>query len=253
MEQPSENRVLFVEFIGLPGAGKTTIAREIMTNLKQQGIRVADIGSINRLEGGTGKSWKQKIGRLPFYFYFIFRHWRLSKSVIYYVLRTKPVLIEDVIKVRHVFALDETYRRMREGRLADNYDVAISDRGILHVVFSLTAMKRVPSRDSLRELLGIIFERHDIYPVMLSIDAHTAQERIVERETSASRYDFLSREQALERLTLHQATIAELFETSARLSPEGGLPIEASRSIAENTKVIAAAVCEKLRDRSRVG
>lgn len=248
MGEPLNDDLVFIEFIGLPGAGKSTISRELISSLIRKGVKVASIEDIVNTNWRTGFGSDKMAGKLTFYLFYVLRHATFVKHVLRYILRTRPFSVADSFRIRHMFSLDELYRQVSFGRFSDGYDIAVCEDGFLQVIWSLTSMRHVPSDEDIAKLLEFLCSRHQIYPVYLSADAHTSLERMLGRERPRSRIAFRPRDEALQRLERQQETIRCLYRVSSRLSRRGGLRIQAAQSVSENVETIMEEVREILVD-----
>ena len=248
MGEPLNGDLVFIEFIGLPGAGKSTITPARMASLIRKGVKVASIENIGNTNWRKGFGSDRMPGKLTFHLFYILRHATFVKHVLRYILRTRPFSVADGLRIRHMFSLDELYRQVRFGRFSDGYDIAVCEDGFLQVIWSLTSMRQVPSDEDVAKLLQFLCSRHRIYPVYLSADARTSLERMLGRERPRSRIAFRPRDEALQRLERQQEAIRCLYRVSSRLSRRGGLCIQATRSVAENVETIMEEVLEILVD-----
>ena len=246
MGEPLKEGLVFVEFIGLPGVGKSTISRELTAAFIRKGIKVASIEDISDADRRIGYEPNKMAGKFKFYLFYLLRHGRFVGHVLRYVLKTRPFSLADSLRIRHMFGLDELYRQVSSDRVSGVYDIAICEDGFLQVIWSLTSMRRVPSDKTITKLLDFLCSLRHIYPIYLLADPQTSLERMLGRERPRSRIAFLPRDKALQRLERQQEAIRCLYRVSSHLSHRGGLCIRASKSVSENVETIMEEVSELL-------
>jgi thymidylate kinase len=248
MGEPLRDDLVFVEFVGLPGAGKSTISRELISSLIRKGVKVATIEDIISTNWRNSSNPEKMVGRFTFYLFYVLRQAAFVRHILRYIVRTRPFSLADSLRTRHMFGLDEVYRKVSFGRFSDGYDIAICEDGFLQVIWSLTSMRRVPSDEDVGVLLEFLCSRHQIYPVYLLADPQTSLERMLGRERPRSRIAFRPRDEALQRLERQQEAIRCLYQVSSRISRRGGLCIPASQSVSGNVDAIVEEVLKFLDD-----
>jgi hypothetical protein len=242
MAEHLESRLVFLEFIGLPGAGKSTVARKLHVALEKSGINVVSVKDVTASNRRTGRDFKKTVRRISFYLEYIIRHAGFFNLLLGYVLKTRPLSISDAFRIRHIFGLDEVYRQIESGRLSNSYEVAISEDGFLQVAWSLTSMRDVPRTEDVIRLLENLMSRHRIYPIFVMVDPHTALERMLQREGGRSRFALCARNEALTRLKHQRQLLRVIYEVSKHLSPCGGISLSALRNASENASAIKKGV-----------
>ena len=252
MGERLRDSLVFVEFIGLPAAGKSTISRALTSSLSRKGINAVSVKDILRMNRRPGFNPDKTMEKFAFYLLYFFRQPMFVKHVFRYILRTRPFSLADMLRIRHLFGLDELYRKSNFDQRSNGYDIGICEDGFLQVIWSLTPMRCVPSDEEITKLLEFLCSRHRIYPVFLSADPQTSLERMLGRERPKSRIAFLPRDEALQRLERQQKVIRYLYQVASRLSRRGGLCIPASQSVSANVDAIVEEIL-KLLDDDRAG
>lgn len=253
MGEPLRDNLVFIEFIGLPGAGKSTVSRELISSLIRKGVKVASIEDIINSNWRNSSNPDAMVGRFVFYLLYVLRQATIVRHVLRYIIRTRPLSLADSLQTRHMFGLDEVYRKVSSGRSSSGYDIAICEDGFLQVIWSLTSMRRVPSIKDVGALLEFLCSRHQIYPVYLVADPQTSLKRMLGRERPRSRIAFQPRNEALQILERQQEACRCLYKISSRLSRRGGLCIPATQGVSENVETIMEEVLENLIDKRAGG
>lgn len=224
-------RAHFVELVGLPGAGKSTIARAAAQQLRSAGVPVAE----DDLPPLTGIA---RIRRYARFASFCARHPQLVRAVARYTLAVRPW---SLTRLRFAFGVLTHAFGAVEARRGQG--IVLLSQGMLQAAWSIAVNGTAPNArvvDALVDALIPIYEGGAI--VHVDVDPAQAAARIAARDGGGSRFDGLSEAEALERLrplSRHLATIldsATARVSCALLRVDGGLPP------GENAAAIAALV-----------
>jgi thymidylate kinase len=191
-----------VEFVGLPGAGKSTVAGLMERALRSQGRAYGNRDIVN----GARLSRLRRYGRLA---EFYLRHPEELRAGIQLGLAVSPVTrlrLAQALKYVSVWSARLTYAR-RQG-----YEFLILDQGIIQDAWSLLLrgpwlddeVQRAVSRTILRSGLNYSL-------VYFDIPVDQAVQRIGQRPTMESRFDTLPPDDAARQLATQAARLEQLF------------------------------------------
>lgn len=206
---------IFIDFIGVPGSGKTTIARELLLLLKQGGHTVRT----NRSLDPAGVS-KNTIGRICAYFFLNF--FTIIK-ICFICLRANVV--------RHIPTIIELHLTQTL-LLKQSSDITIRDQGLINFLLTLYAKGRLSDEQYKRLTHGLLQKEVITSPNFL-IYIETPDTVIADRILSREKEHFLkthSRKSIAEYSRRYIDTIditrSSLPDHSSMLIIDGTLPID---------------------------
>lgn len=199
-----EQKPVIIEFVGPPGAGKTTNCQYFLELLKARDLKIVARQDI--------EAYVRKLGPVEKYYLFI-RTLLLRGHLIFYYTVSLAFL--------RIFSLDSIYRYIRLSvyQLAldqliknNKIDLVLLDQWMIQELWSATIFKDV-AYESLAQQLSKFYFRTDMV-FYFSIDVATASERIAQRGTKLSRFDSMAPTQRLRELLKYGAYLLQLFEQS---------------------------------------
>lgn len=215
---------IVIEYFGLPGAGKTTVAENVISRLRRSGKRVADLSDIDQL-GNRYSRERLLIGNQ-----LLKAHIRYGMGLGYYLATTRPLKYESVIRTA-LLPLSE----LRLGRtlLKSEGCVYVLDQFTIQSIWSIAVgsnrwSKRWVSQ-VVHDMLTINNQAERAF-VFFDIDADSAADRIESRTNGNSRFDNKARDEVLSKLrgeVSRMAYIAEEIQSSSRpmITIKGNEPI----------------------------
>lgn len=232
---------LIIEFIGLPGAGKTTITQHVLVELRTAEYRCFSLNNLNNPET-IEKRKGGVLSKLKTFFGF------LSASVVY-----KRIAINAFKYSLHVtpFSFSNFRRavvlviRLNEIRsiLKGNYDLVVLDQGLIQNIWSIAAAGDTPKDNKyLDRLLESVLDSFPSYIIYVDVGAETAMERIKLRRTMRSRFDRMSTDQAKTLLARHKELFEHIVNTLNKFPETGFLFVDGQQSIEQNVSLIAPVI-----------
>jgi hypothetical protein len=199
---------LLIEFVGLPGAGKSKTARLVLERLRRDGIACGDADV--RVAG-----FRRWVHGVRFALFCVAR-WRLVVAAARYGLGVRPRIGE---RGRHLRALLIAAFSLRLHR-ARPLDVVVLEQGVLQDVWSLSVPGTPPPRRLLETLLAALLEELDgsLALVYLEADTTTALQRIASRRGRKSRFDRMPASEARRLLVPLSAHLEEIVECAVRIT-----------------------------------
>lgn len=202
-----------VEFVGIAGAGKSTVADGVVQSLAAAGIAVADRTDVLSAYRST-PVLARAVSQLPLGH----RRWALFFAATAFARGTG---VGHKEALRRAGKLTSLVREVATGAGGERARTLVLDQGPLQSAASMIIDAGGPSLPELRDLLAAIYAHACVTLAYCEVDAETAWARIRKRETSLSRFDRASERGALGRLEKHAADVAILVQEAARL----GLPV----------------------------
>ncbi|MBW3545332.1 MAG: hypothetical protein KY428_07000 [Bacteroidetes bacterium] len=199
-----KQKPVIIEFVGPPGAGKTTNCQYFLKLLKERDLNVItrqEIEAYVRKMGAVEKSYLYATTVL-------FR----GHLIVYYAF---------FLVFLRIYSLDSIYRytRLSVYKLAleeliknSKTDIVLLDQWMIQELWSATIFKDA-AYDTIAQQLSKFYFKADLV-FYFTIDVETASERIAHRGTTLSRFDSMTPKQRLRELLKYGAYLFQLFEQS---------------------------------------
>lgn len=217
-----------VEFVGLPGAGKTTVFHPVVSQLTAEGISLVARDEILRQWQKT--AWAQRVWQLipssP-------NQWHILIQALKLALSVKPLTKQSLSKASKIFSnlkrIDSTIRYRQ-------CPLIVLDQGLLQEVWSVGITGSPPSTAQLAPVLASIFQSRSIAVVHFQVDIETAGDRLQSRSTKRSRLDQMQPEASSALLSNYAPYLQDILDCTRSLdipvlSIDGSLPIETKAEI----------------------
>lgn len=222
------SRPVVVEFVGLPGAGKSTLAARLLEELKAQGYDCAGRELLRAKDEGwlAGRSDSLR---------FWSRHFGLVRSTALAVLAVGAGGAEAL---RHAVRLG----RWGSGfaRLTNSgHQIIFLDQGVVQQAWS--SLFRAPSgRSRLLQLLDLILRDAPsrLAFVYCEVPLDVALQRIAARPEGKSTFDDLDQVEARRLLASHGRDLRELFAHSVDTVQAPHLTVDTSKDLAESCRSV---------------
>lgn len=218
---------LVIEFVGLPGAGKTTVLHQVAPQLKAEKFSIAQRSEI--LQSWQKQSVLQKILKLIPQSQ---DQWSVLLHSLAFAAQVKPTNRQSFSKASRIFS-----NAKRLDAIRPDYQFVLLDQGVLQETWSVGITGTPPAPTALRQVLSTFVKSRSIAIVYFNIDAETALQRIQARSTASSRFDQMQSDVARSRLVQYQPLLEEIVSCSRSL----GVPIlevDSTRPIEEKAEKI---------------
>ena len=241
-----EKNVFFIEFTGLPGAGKTTVAYQTVQFLIARGYSVY-----------TSTMLFEHRARITCYerglplIIFIFRHFNLVLSLFYFGFLFKPL---NFFSLKYSYGCVRTIFKMKTAikiAMQAGHDVVIFDQGILQDLWSIgvsgTPANLRKLEDHLYKLLKCIKDILSYSTVLFKVHIEKAADRILARKPSKYRFDNMDRKSILETLNKKASYLRLVVDTASRVNQRRQFVIETNNtSIESNAHSVATFISNEL-------
>lgn len=228
------------EFFGLPGAGKTTVAREALRLLDGHGLpELNHLGDLERRSYVDRQPW----GKLAF----IFAQAANRRYAVAELLRlARSAGIHAGAAARYLLRVLRTLQLL-ESLGKGGFPAAILDQGVCQNLWSLLLRGRIAPAWRLRRTLELLYR--GVAPVLFyfKADVQTAMERVAGRKVGRSRVDGLREEQVGSLLRRGSEVMSSLLEAYREAGGYRLVRIDASQPVEVSGRQVADLVLEVLR------
>lgn len=230
---------VLVEFNGLPGSGKTTVANLLFNRFEAAGYNVEQRENtylINRL-GSIGRKWRMlKSGG-------VILPWRLFN----FYLSIEPLRLDRLHQIKRIYAWTSSYVRLyREG--GRGWDVVIVSEGFIQAVVSAVFLDTFGKKKELQDLLGYFLDKNfNLVIVDCVIDESKASERILCRQGTKGRFDQMSVTHLEGNLERHNRNLEIVRRNLRYMGCPETMKIDMEKSAEENCELVFEVVESKLR------
>lgn len=232
---------LVIEFIGLPGAGKTTIAQNAIESLTTDGYRCFGLSTLDKPESAEKAKggFLSKFRSLKQFAIACVRYRQIACDAFMYTMQMKPF---SFINLRRFFVLIARLRFMVT-LMKDDYDFIILDQGLLQYIWSIAVTGERPKNDKyLARLLKGILDEIPLFVIMVDIETEMAVERLVNRPTMRSRFDHMSPSKAQVLLSKHKEIFTQIVDSAGKFQKTGYLNVNGSQPIKQNVGLIVPVI-----------
>lgn len=219
-----------IEFNGLPGSGKTTIANALQKELESAGLTVKRFYLRTRLF------------RSPRILYFMPQYWvQLKNAADYAKLLPKRTYMRRILSMIHYFKM---YQEFVRDEVAD---YLIIDQGIVQSFISLAHQDTFPKSN---ELAGVLRKlRLNEFPLILincNINEQLSNERIASRPSNGCRVESMSEEDRRRTLYVQLENFALIRKLIKQEYPQiSVLEVDTEKTIKESVYMILRRIGKK--------
>lgn len=230
-------QTLLVEFIGLPGAGKTTIAQVAIENLNASGYRCYGLSTLDKPE--TIEKIKGSLfSKLRTMFQFALAcilYPRIAMDALRFVLQVKPVSLNNIQRyILFMFRLKFFGSLMDEG-----FDFIILDQGLIQYIWSIAVSGERPTNNSyLEKLVNSLLVEMPLFVIMVDIETELAIKRIINRPTMRSRFDRMPPSMAEVWLSNHKEVFSQIVDSTGAFKSTGYLNVSGDQPVNTNIGLI---------------
>jgi thymidylate kinase len=228
--QPRRAGPLVLEFIGLPGAGKTTIAARLLSELRARGLTCTE----RRGRGARASRALNGMRRAAF----LLRNRALLTGSLRFAARVRPISLGRLARGMKL----STWARQLRSYAVSDVDVVVLDQGPVQDAWSVTVPANAWDEAAMRAIVGPLVQTTGVSRafVYVTVDIETALQRLRQRRGVSSRFDHLSADVARAWLVRYERSLSSIAQYAiiAADAPvvrvDGNTPIEAQcRQVAD--------------------
>jgi thymidylate kinase len=228
---------LLVEFIGVPGAGKTTIAQVAIENLNASGYRCFGLSTLDKPE--TKEKLKGGIlSKLRTTFQFALSciiYPRIAIDALRFVMQVKPVNFNTIQR----YILFMARLKFFSSLIEEDFDFIILDQGLIQYIWSIAVSGEEPTSDRyLAQLVNSLLDEMPLFVILVDIETELAIERIVNRPTMRSRFDRMAPSMAEVWLSTHKEVFSKIIESTGEFKSTGYLNVSGDQPVNTNIGLI---------------
>lgn len=175
---------LTIEFFGFPGAGKTTVANNVIKRLNDIGIKTPTITYVKN-RNNMLLNHKNIIIRIFYKLSLIIKYPRVSLKALLYVLSIRPT---NKNSFKNIFSLLNTLYVINS-LSKEQWDVVILDQGVAQNIWSIQLSGEEYDVGKMKKTIEIVAKNTKYSNVFFNARVNTALQRICERPTNESRLD----------------------------------------------------------------
>lgn len=240
---------IVIEFIGLPGAGKTTTAQIAIDKLSRVGFRCFGLSTLDKpetLEKKKGGLYS-KLKMLNLFVYSCIFHSRIAADALIFVLNVRPIRATNIRRfVQLIARLPQLGNQMKDG-----YDFIVLDQGLIQAIWSIVITGEHPAANRyLERVLTSILEEFPLFVIMIDVETELAIDRIISRPTMRSRFDRMSALEAETVLSKHKELFEQIVQSTDKFEDTGYLNINGTRPVLENVDLIVPFLLEARQGKS---
>ncbi len=164
-----KNQPLVIEFIGLPGAGKTTTAQIVIDKLSAAGYRCFGLSTLDKpeaLEKEKG-GLDNKLKMLTLFVYSCIVHTQITIDMLLFVLQVRPISATNFRR----FVLLMVRLTHLKSQMNDGFDFIILDQGLIQSLWSIVVTGEQPAaRQYLERVLNGILDEVPLFVIMIDVE-----------------------------------------------------------------------------------
>jgi thymidylate kinase len=198
-----------LEFVGLPGAGKTAVAARLVSQLRARGTTCAERRRQRDRHGGTTR---RRIRRAVF----LLRNHELTQASLRFAASVRPVSLTRLARALRLSG----WARQLQSYAASDVDVVVLDQGPVQDAWSITVPGGSWGEAAMRAAVGRVMQATQMPRafVYVDVDTETASERLRLRRGGSSRFDRLGATQTRTWLARYERSLSSVFQYAVAVS-----------------------------------
>ncbi len=230
---------LIVEFVGLPGAGKSTVAAQVFEQLQLEGRTVISRSQILAQWHNT-----HLVKRLFQLVPHRVNHWRVLLNSLFFALRVQPISRWSILQALKTFV--NVKRNDAVARAHSNDQIILLDQGAIQELWSVGITGRPPQSSAIQHGIEPILRDRRLAIVYFNADVNTALERIMHRPRKGiCQFDMMKPDEAYASLSRYFPCLEKAVH-HAQFTGVPVLEVDSSLQIEQQSEAIVAWITAQL-------
>jgi hypothetical protein len=225
-----KNRVVFLEFNGIPGSGKTTLSDRVIENMKGASYTVESYHQLIK------KPTRNNLKRLVRYLFSIkLSSLKIGYLALMYLITNKKFNHENGLRVISLIVLFNFYQKKS---LANDEEVILVDQGMVQQMVSMLFESELIAEKYVKKLIRYTQKKDmGIIIVNIDLDINESFERLTKREGNISRIQKLKKDTAMLTLIMQQNNFNKIRKIIRELDLES-ITVNTQGSIETNVLLL---------------
>lgn len=221
-------RPVLIEFVGLPGAGKTAIADRVLDTLERRGRTCRGRRQPAR---GLGAAIAYRARREWYHL----RHGRALRAALRFGLSVRPLRAANLW---HASRLAHWAYRLRLAADA-GWEVIVLDQGVVQQAWSaVVAGRRWDAHAARQALAAVLAADLSFAYVFLEVDIDTAVARVRARPSQRSRFDRMDECARRDLMDRHRADLQSMFRSAVAATAAPWCVVDTTAPVDATSRVI---------------
>lgn len=229
-----------VEFAGLPGAGKTSIANALATRLSTLGYRclAPSLARSTVVRRQGARRLLGRIGTVGHFGSYCLRHVRVVDGAVRYAWRVDPTNTASMRRAVKLLVRLSLLERLG----LDEYEFTVFDQGVIQNIWSMAVTGAPPPIGFAKRLMERVPAPGPRLIVLVDIDVDTAVQRIGTRSSLSSRFDDMGSAAAAGVLGGRRTLFERIVDCACELDKTASLTVSGKDPIEDNASTILTCI-----------
>lgn len=225
-----KNKLILLEFNGIPGSGKTTLSNRMIANMKDMNYTIESYHRVIK------KPTRKNLRHLTRYLFSIKpSSFKLGYFVVMYLFTNKIFNQENWRRVISLIILFDLYQKKS---LENNDEVIVVDQGIIQQMISMLYKSELIDDKYVKKIIKYT-KKKDLGVCIINVDTDVKEsfDRLSQRKGNISRIQTLSNEMAINTLNTQQNNLCKIRKIINEIDLES-IDINTKESIDKNVLLL---------------
>ncbi|OFV72446.1 hypothetical protein ACWI_00490 [Acetobacterium wieringae] len=234
----NNNKIVFLEFNGIPGSGKTTLSNNVIENLKAIDYPVESYQRF--IQKPTRKDLKQLVKYL---IHLKPSSFRMGYLGMMYLLTNRKINCENWLRVVSIIILDDLYLKKS---IENRAEVILVDQGIIQQLVSIMYETELVTDRFAKKIIAHLKKRvPNLYIINVALDVTDSFDRLNQRVGNISRIQQLNRKNGIRTLKIQQKNF-DIIRSVIRETGMASMDINTHAGVEENVLLLKNFVLGKI-------